>query len=180
MEGQPVTTPPARPRLRYAVIASPLTPLFAAFTARGLCRLGISRGLSERAFTRALPWPASRVEAGGDAAAAELAAELARYFDGEPDPLRTRLDLGAGTAFQRRVWRALRRVRFGRTVSYGDLAARVGSPRAARAVGQAVGANPVGIVVPCHRVIRAGGGLGGFGAGLPVKRWLLRHEGVLP
>ena len=165
--------------LRYAVIPSPLRPLFAVFGGRGLRRLRFARNISGGRLVRSLPALARRVELAGDEAAAQLADELARYFAGEADPFDTPLDLRGGTAFQRRVWRALRRVPFGRTISYGGLAARVGSPRGARAVGQAVGANPIPILVPCHRVIRASGVLGGFSAGLPIKRWLLRHEAAL-
>lgn len=162
--------------VRYAVIPSPLKPLFAVFSSRGLCRLEFRRNTSERKLMAALPDGVERVEVADDEAAAQLADELARYFDGEADPFRTRLDLSAGTAFQQRVWKALRRIPYGETASYADIARRIGSPRACRAVGQANGANPVPIIVPCHRVIRCTGALGGFGAGLPVKRWLLRHE----
>jgi len=164
--------------LRYAVIPSPLTPLLAVCSDRGLCQLRFLRGAEALAATR-LPEGARRVEAADEPVLGRLAAELARYFAGEAVRFRARLDLSAGTAFQRRVWEALRRVPFGRTIGYGELAARVGSPKAARAVGQAMGANPVPIVVPCHRVIRSDGALGGFGAGLPIKRWLLRHEGAV-
>jgi methylated-DNA-[protein]-cysteine S-methyltransferase len=83
-----------------------------------------------------------------------------------------------GTAFQQRVWQELRRVPCGRTITYGELADRVGKPRAARAVGLANGANPVCIVVPCHRVLGADRSLTGYGGGLARKRWLLAHEGV--
>ncbi|MFW6161523.1 MAG: methylated-DNA--[protein]-cysteine S-methyltransferase [Planctomycetota bacterium] len=166
-------------KLRYAVLDSPLCPLLAAFGDKGLRRLDFGCARSERAFRRSLSGEPVRVEPSGDGDAAQLAAELARYFAGEADPFQVALDLSDGTAFQRRVWETLRGIPFGETVSYGELAERVGSPRGARAVGRAVGANPVGIVVPCHRVIRADGGLGGFGSGVPVKRWLLRHEGVL-
>ncbi len=82
-----------------------------------------------------------------------------------------------GTAFQRCVWQALRRVPRGETVSYGELARKIGRPKASRAVGAAVGANPIAYVVPCHRVVRADGGLGGFRWGLERKRSLLRAEG---
>ncbi len=81
-----------------------------------------------------------------------------------------------GTAFQQTVWRALRQIPAGQTISYGELARRIRSPDAVRAVGLANGANPVGIVVPCHRVIGADGSLTGYGGGLPRKRWLLDHE----
>jgi methylated-DNA-[protein]-cysteine S-methyltransferase len=83
-----------------------------------------------------------------------------------------------GTAFQQRVWRELRRIPCGETRSYGELARRIGKPRASRAVGLANGANPIGIVVPCHRVIGADRSLTGYGGGLERKRWLLEHEGV--
>ena len=81
---------------------------------------------------------------------------------------------------QLRVWRALQDIPYGRTCSYAELAAAVGSPRACRAVGQANGRNPLMIVIPCHRVIAAGGGLGGYSGGLDIKRFLLRLEAGLP
>jgi methylated-DNA-[protein]-cysteine S-methyltransferase len=83
-----------------------------------------------------------------------------------------------GTAFQREVWTALRKIRRGETTTYGRLAALLGRPNATRAVGAANGANPVSIVVPCHRVIGANASLTGYGGGVERKRWLLRHEGV--
>jgi methylated-DNA-[protein]-cysteine S-methyltransferase len=85
-----------------------------------------------------------------------------------------------GTEFQRRVWRELRRIRAGTTLSYRQLARRVGSPDAVRAVGLANGANPVCVVVPCHRVVGSDGSLTGYAGGLDRKRWLLTHEGVAP
>lgn len=84
----------------------------------------------------------------------------------------------AGTDFQRAVWAGLRAIAPGETLSYGMLAARLGMPKAVRAVGLANGANPIGVVVPCHRVIGADGSLTGYGGGLARKRWLLRHEGA--
>jgi methylated-DNA-[protein]-cysteine S-methyltransferase len=107
-----------------------------------------------------------------------LTARLRAYFDGDLDALAdVDVDL-RGTAFQRDVWTALRAIPPGETVSYRDIAEAVGRPDATRAVGNAVGSNPVAIVVPCHRVIRTSGGLGGFGGGLDRKRWLLAHEGA--
>jgi methylated-DNA-[protein]-cysteine S-methyltransferase len=101
--------------------------------------------------------------------------QLAAYFGGE---LRT-FDLSLaprGTYFQRTVWRALLDVPFGATETYGALARRIGSPNAPRAVGLANGHNPIGIIVPCHRVIGANGSLTGYGGGIERKRWLLAHE----
>ena len=104
-------------------------------------------------------------------------AELEEYFAGR----RRQFDLPLapqGTAFQVRVWRALGDIPYGQTISYGELARRIGHPRASRAVGLANGANPLPILVPCHRVIGANGALTGFGGGLPVKRALLALEGA--
>jgi len=104
---------------------------------------------------------------------------LRQYFDGDLGALATVPVETGGTTFQRRVWSALRDIPAGRTQTYGALAAQLGSPKAMRAVGLANGANPVAIVVPCHRVIGASGALTGFGGGLHRKQWLLEHEGVL-
>jgi O-6-methylguanine DNA methyltransferase len=105
---------------------------------------------------------------------------LENYFAGIAETFdRIELDLDGGTAFQRAVWQALREMCWGETCTYGELARRIGAgPRAARAIGQALGANPAPIVIPCHRVLAAGGRLGGFSAGLEWKRDLLELEGV--
>lgn len=101
-----------------------------------------------------------------------------RYVDGDLAALDDLAVDVEGSVFRRHVWEALRGIPAGTTCSYGELAARVGSPGAVRAVGSANGANPVWIVVPCHRVIRSDGSLGGYGGGLDRKAWLLAHEGV--
>lgn len=100
------------------------------------------------------------------------------YFAGETDAFDKLPWFGAGTPFQQEVWRALCSIPVGQTLSYAGLAARVGRPSAMRAVGAANGANPVALVVPCHRVIGADGSLTGYGGGLYRKRWLLKHEGA--
>jgi methylated-DNA-[protein]-cysteine S-methyltransferase len=104
-------------------------------------------------------------------------AQLEAYFAGELHTFDLPLAL-RGTEFQRRVWSALCEIPYGTAISYTELARRVGSPRACRAVGQANGANPVGIIVPCHRVIASDTKLGGYSGGLDRKRWLLAHEGI--
>jgi methylated-DNA-[protein]-cysteine S-methyltransferase len=109
-------------------------------------------------------------------APASVRAPLEAYFAGDIACLTAVPVATAGTPFQRRVWAALREIPAGTTTSYGRLAASLGMPKASRAVGLANGANPVGIVVPCHRVIGANGALTGFGGGLDRKRWLLEHE----
>jgi len=95
---------------------------------------------------------------------------------GKPPGRLPPLDLSAGTDFQRAVWEALRRIPPGQTRGYGEVAGEIGSPRAARAVGQACGANPIPLLIPCHRVLAAGGKLGGFSGGLDWKRLLLKRE----
>ena len=101
--------------------------------------------------------------------------ELQAYFAGELKDFDLSL-APQGTEFQQRVWRALRDIPYGETISYGELAARIGQPNASRAVGMANGQNPISIVVPCHRVIGADGTLTGYGGGIERKRWLLAHE----
>ena len=123
---------------------------------------------------RSLPW-AGEVDL-PDAVAATVV-QLEEYFAGA----RHRFDLPMaleGTAFQRDVWLALADIPWGHTISYAELAEAVGRPTAFRAVGQANGANPIPIVLPCHRVLASGGRIGGFGGGLPMKRQLLALEGV--
>jgi methylated-DNA-[protein]-cysteine S-methyltransferase len=108
---------------------------------------------------------------------AQAARQLQAYFAGKRCDFNVPLS-PKGTEFQRRVWHELERIPYGRTISYGELAKRVGNPKASRAVGAANGANPLPIVVPCHRVIGANGTLTGFGAGIRVKAKLLEIEGV--
>jgi methylated-DNA-[protein]-cysteine S-methyltransferase len=103
---------------------------------------------------------------------------LSDYFRGDLAALKTIEWNIAGTPFQRKVWRALPKIRPGTTMTYGALAARLGSPNATRAVGHANGSNPISVVIPCHRLIGADGALIKYGSGLERKRWLLTHEGV--
>ena len=108
----------------------------------------------------------------------DIRAALAGYFKGDLDRLGMIKWRVAGTAFQRKVWTALRTIPAGTTLSYCALAAQLDMPKAVRAVGHANGSNPISIVVPCHRVIGADGSLTGYGGGIERKRWLLQHEGV--
>jgi methylated-DNA-[protein]-cysteine S-methyltransferase len=107
-----------------------------------------------------------------------LTDHLAAYFAGDLHAIDAIPTRTAGTAFQQSVWRALRDIPCGTTISYSELARRIGKPEAIRAVGAANGANPIGVVVPCHRVIGANGTLTGYGGGIERKRWLLQHEGA--
>jgi methylated-DNA-[protein]-cysteine S-methyltransferase len=104
-------------------------------------------------------------------------AQLEEYFAGERTAFDIPMELD-GTEFQKEVWTELSRIRYGETISYGELARRVGRPKGPRAVGQANGRNPIPIIVPCHRVL-ASNGIGGYGGGLPMKRQLLAVEGVV-
>lgn len=115
----------------------------------------------------------SLADAGKPSRAASV---LGAYFEGDLKAIEQLKTANGGTQFQRKVWAALRSIPARSTVTYGALAVRLGLPRAARAVGLANGANPIAIVVPCHRVIGANGALTGYGGGIARKRWLLAHE----
>jgi methylated-DNA-[protein]-cysteine S-methyltransferase len=106
----------------------------------------------------------------------EIRRPIEAYFQGEITAIETVPVQTRGTPFQQQTWTALRKILAGTTISYGELAARIGRPGASRAVGLANGSNPVAVVVPCHRVIGANGALTGYGGGLDRKRWLLDHE----
>jgi len=147
-----------------------------AYTDRGIRALTLPRESRDRAL-RALGrhiGPSSP----GRRRCRELVRDLDRYFGGEPVVFDYSLDLTAGTPFQRRVWSVLRAIPRGKTWSYQNVARAVGKPDAARAVGQAVGANTIPVLIPCHRVVASGGGLGGYAWGLAWKRRLLRAEGL--
>lgn len=106
----------------------------------------------------------------------EVITVLRRYFAGDVSAIDDLAVDMTGTPFQEAVWKALRTVPAGETVTYGEIARRIGAPRAVRAVGTATGRNPVGIVVPCHRIVPSGGGIGNYGGGVDRKAWLLDHE----
>ena len=147
-------------------------------SARGVVRIDVERSASGSRGTDA---QRSADRRGAAAVVARRAAdELVEYFAGQRQRFRTQVDFrAAGTTFQRRVWEGLLEIPFGEVVSYRDLARAVGAPRAVRAIGQAVGRNPVPIIVPCHRVVGSDGRLTGFGCGLPMKMLLLGVEGIV-
>ncbi len=161
-----MTAPTRTPEhlVAQALLPSPLGPMTAAVTARGLALLWFDApGLGDVPVDPAQP------------VLAHLARELAAYWQDPASPFTVPLDL-RGTPFQQSVWRALTDIPPGATCSYADIAARIGRPAAVRAVGAASGANPVGIVVPCHRVIGRDGTLTGYAGGLQRKAALLQHE----
>ncbi|MBI3880437.1 MAG: methylated-DNA--[protein]-cysteine S-methyltransferase [Verrucomicrobia bacterium] len=147
----------------------------AAFSARGLCELHFPGAMPALKTFPAESSPPSELPRWLRLTSAALANVLNGSAPRELPPL----DLNAGTAFQKNVWRALLRIPAGRVRTYGELAGALGKSGAARAVGTACGANPVPVLVPCHRVVAAGGGLGGFTAGLAWKMKLLKAEGVV-
>ncbi len=154
---------------------SPIGPVHVVSDGRALCALDF--GAPEERLL-----PLLRARFGGTVALRDaddplgLVSRARAFFAGDLAALDGAPVDGGGTPFQRRVWAALREIPAGTTVTYGALAARLGVPRASRAVGAANGRNPVSIAVPCHRVIGAGGGLTGYAGGLERKRWLLAHE----
>jgi O-6-methylguanine DNA methyltransferase len=162
-------TTEAAPTTVHTVVDSPCGPL--TLVARDDALVGLYM-----VDQRHRPAQESFGEPGDSPVFAAAAEQLAAYFEGS----RTGFDelplAMSGTPFQQRVWAALRDIPYGETVSYGELAEVLGSPGASRAVGLANGKNPIGIIVPCHRVIGANGSMTGYGGGIPRKRWLLSFE----
>jgi methylated-DNA-[protein]-cysteine S-methyltransferase len=158
--------------LTIGLADAPLGGIILTFTPKGLAALDFAEESGGMDLGRA---PLSD---SADPVIGKVVQELSAFFAGTPTDFRDLpLDL-KGTPFQLRVWQELRRIPWGGTISYRELARRTGSPGACRAAGQANAANPIPIIIPCHRVISADGGLGGFSSGLWRKRWLLKHEGA--
>ena len=150
----------------YTQIASPLGPLLLAADDSGLRHIIFTSEAQP-------PDPAWREDA---APLTETIRQLQAYFAGDLETFNLPL-APEGTPFQKEVWRRLRDIPYGQTISYGELARRIGNPKASRAVGLANGSNPIPIVIPCHRVIGSNGSLTGFGGGLSIKKKLLALEG---
>ena len=162
----------------YTSADSPFGQLLLATTKRGLVRVGLPNqdrdellaDLADRVSPRVLEAPAELDEA---------RRELDLYFEGKLDHFDLPLDWRLSSGFRQRVLRAIDRIPYGQTRSYTEMARKAGNERAVRAAGSACGSNPIPLVVPCHRVLRTGGALGGYGGGLPMKQALLELEGVL-
>jgi len=155
-------------------VPSPVGPLRLTATDDGLSELHFA---ASRAAV--LGVEGERTDGRAETILERVRTELDEYFAGGRVCFDIPLHLH-GTPFQIRVWTALREIPYGTTLSYGELARRIGAPKAVRAVGAANGQNPVAIIVPCHRVIGANGDLTGFGGGIERKRWLLQHESASP
>jgi AraC family transcriptional regulator of adaptative response/methylated-DNA-[protein]-cysteine methyltransferase len=160
--------------IRWALVGTTLGQMLVAATEQGVCRLSFAEGPEDlaRRFPRAM-----LVQGGADFA--ELVQQVVLAVEQPDGGHAIPLDV-VGTVFQQRVWDELRRIPSGETRSYGQLAALLGAPGASRAVGGANGANPVAVLVPCHRVVAADGTLGGYAYGTDIKRELLRRERGTP
>jgi methylated-DNA-[protein]-cysteine S-methyltransferase len=150
-----------------STIESPVGPLTM------IARDGVLTNVSMHEQRHVAPPPRDAVT--DDAWFEDVAQQLLAYFAGDRTTFDVEMDL-LGTPFQVRVWSQLSQIPYGETISYGELAKRVGNPNASRAVGLANGRNPIAIIVPCHRVIGSNGSLTGYGGGLERKSWLLDHE----
>lgn len=162
----------------WTPFTTPLGTAYAASTRAGLCRLTLP-GETEAHFT---VWLHDHFDAANIRPHPEpnldVIEQVDAYWKGARTRFELRLDL-RGTSFQRAVWDRLLHIPFGQTVTYSELAEAAGAPQGYQAAGAAVGQNPVRLVVPCHRVLSADGGLTGFASGIATKQWLLRHEGAL-
>jgi len=161
----------------WNALDAPIGRVLVAVTEAGLVRIGFRR--SEASFVAEIERELDADTVRSPARTADVVRQLHAYFAGRRRSFDLPVDLARLTRFQRRVLAAAAAVPAGRVVSYGDIARRIGRPRGSRAVGQALGRNPVPIVIPCHRVVAAGGRLGGYTGGLGIKRALLRIEGAL-
>lgn len=150
------------------LVSTPWGPWWLVASPRGVVRLALA-GPGTQDAPHSVPTEAARI-------LARAQEQLQAYLDGKRCSFDLPLDLPKATLFQRRVWGACAAVPYGATVTYGALALSIGSPQAARAVGQALGSNPVPVLIPCHRVIASDGSLGGYGGGLALKRALLALE----
>jgi methylated-DNA-[protein]-cysteine S-methyltransferase len=165
-------------RLKRRMLDTPVGPMLVLASDTALAALEFSKGdRHERLEARLARWfPPHTIEDGSNAAVETTAQWLDAYFGGRSADSRALPIAMHGTDFERRVWERLLEIPAGRTRSYGDIAVELGMTHGARAVGLANGANPIAIVVPCHRVIGSTGTLTGYGGGLDRKQWLLDHE----
>lgn len=162
----------------WSSFSSQIGVVYIASTEKGVCKISIpAQGKKEF-----LAWLEKHADGGSMVESKrkhkQVVEQLNRYFNRKLVKFNVRLD-PIGTAFQRNVWRELRRIRYGTTISYKDLSSRVGNPMAAQSVGRANGANPLPIIIPCHRVVGSDARLVGYAAGIKTKEFLLRLEGAL-
>jgi len=171
-----VFLPETRPPVYYAGMQGPIGDLWMAATDKGLIKVSFSQ--DENAFVREVHERTRTDVLPSSERLARIIAELTEYFSGARSRFDFAVDLSRVTPFQRRVLQAAANIPMGQVITYGELAGRIGKPKASRAVGQALGRNPVPVVIPCHRIVGGGGGIGGYTGGLDVKRKLLELEGI--
>ena len=162
----------------YATMDSPLGTLLLASGPRGLLRVAFSEERVDSVLEDIALRVSPRISE-APAAVAPVRRALEEYFDGRRREFEIALDLSLLGRFAQRVLGITSEIPYGGVLSYGEVAAEAGSPRGSRAVGNALGCNPIAVVIPCHRVLRSGGTIGGYGGGLHRKRWLLELEGSL-
>ena len=164
--------------LRYGLMTdTPVGPIGLAVNEAGLCRLDFTKG-EDQFLARLLEVFGDRPLLRQPAKLDAVRRQLDRYFSGRSLTFDIDVDLSAVSGFSRKVLQAAARIPPGHVLTYQQIAGKAGSPRASRAAGNALHNNPVAIVVPCHRIVRSGGNLGGYGGGTANKEWLLKHEGA--
>lgn len=159
----------------YSDIDTPIGKLWAARSKQGLLRLNLPN--SEDEFLKELDTQITSEPEYRPSKLDDLSLWISKFFNGSKRTYRKQFDL-KGTEFQKKVWKKIYEIPYGKLISYSQIAKDIGKPKASRAVGNAVGANPLSIIIPCHRVVWLNGGIGGFGGGLERKRYLLTIEGI--
>ena len=161
--------------IHYSCLKSPFGPVFVAKTIKGVCLINLSK-ISEAEFQSLLRKRFRKKPIRDDEKLKSVINEMLDYFNGNQVNFKSILDLSIGTIFQRKVWDQVSKIPYGEFRSYKWIAKEIGNLNAVRAVGNAVGKNPVPPIIPCHRVIRTDGNLGGFSSGISLKKWLLKLE----
>jgi O-6-methylguanine DNA methyltransferase len=161
--------------IQYSCLNSPFGPVFVAKTIKGVCFINLSK-ISEAGFQSLLQKRFRKKAIRDDKKLKSVINELFDYFNGNQVNFKSILDLSMGTIFQRKVWDQISKIPYGELRTYKWIASEIGNSSAVRAVGNAVGRNPVPPIIPCHRVIRTDGNLGGFSSGISLKKWLLKLE----
>jgi methylated-DNA-[protein]-cysteine S-methyltransferase len=177
----PLTPPklnlPLQPSARYGRVESPVGPLFVAASDRGLCEIGYGSNEPESKFQEHLRQRGFRPVADANAIQ-DIAKQLHEYFGGQRNRFDVPLDFSGISPFTQTVLSATANVGYGQLMTYRDIAVEVGRPGASRAVGNALGRNPIPVIVPCHRIVRSDNSLGGYTGGIEIKERLLSLEGV--
>ena len=161
--------------IHYSCFDSPFGPVFVAKSIKGVCFINLSK-ISEAGFQSLLQKRFRKQAIRDDSKLKSVINKLLDYFNGNQVNFKSILDLSIGTIFQRKVWGQISKIPYGEIRTYKWIAREIGNLNAVRAVGNAVGKNPVPPIIPCHRVIRTDGNLGGFSSGISLKKWLLKLE----